>query len=178
VADDGVVGAVDLGRQPLGFGAFASVGETVGMVAFDQLPALAMNLLDGRAWIEAKSAVGGEYVERIFSRDEARSGGAPVPFAATRRSAFCVLPPGCMVPGRLFVGAFFFFVAFFCGLPLLGGPPPGCGECPPEGVFEGFPTLATATEGLSEAVIVLKGGYEAPGETPKATRDAHEPRSP
>ncbi len=96
VADDGVVGTVDLGCQPLGFDAFASVGETIGVESFDQLPALAMNLLDGCAWIEAQPVVGGEYVEGIFSRDEARGGGAPVPFAATRGPAFCVPLPGCM----------------------------------------------------------------------------------
>src|ERR687885_1723844 len=60
VAFYGVVGGVDLRRDPLCADALLGVGETVGVEALDQLPALPVHLVHGGAGSEAQPVVGGE----------------------------------------------------------------------------------------------------------------------
>src|SRR5919112_1911915 len=145
----GVVGGVDLCRDALGTNAFLGVGETVGVEAFDQLPAFPVDLFHRNAGGEAEPVVGGEDVWRIFPGDE---GGGRSP------------PPRGPPCGRLFRRA-----ALFRPAPLLGGTLPGCLECPPEGLA----TLAAGTYSVAEALVFLQAGDETLGEASQTARDAH-----
>src|ERR671932_521162 len=75
-------------------------------------------------------------------------------------------PPVC-AGGPLPGGA-----SFLGGAPLLGCPSQGCLERPPESL----PALANRSQGLAEALVLLKVRDQTPGDTSQAAREAHRSR--